>query len=239
MRQEPFTVGSYIHVYNRGHRKQNIARDERDRWRFILMLRYFNDEYASPHFIRDLVKMWRKSDFLHRLDWPETWPAHEPLVRILSFSIMPNHFHLLIKEIKERGTSKFMQKFGIGATKSFNAKYTEVGSLFQGGYRVKTVDKDAYLKDLSVYIQIKNPFELYPGGLQQAIKEFDKAYEFAIRSPYNSLADYAGQRNSPIIDRDILGEVFATPEDYKEFARDAMMARALDEELDNLTFDDE
>ena len=93
-----------------------------------------------------------------------------------------------------------------------------------------------YFRDLSVYIQVKNPFERYPGGLRKAIREFDKAYEWAIRDPYNSLADYAGKRNSPIIDKDILGKLFESPKEYKEFARDAMLARDLESELQGLVF---
>lgn len=240
MRKEPFSVDSYIHVYNRGNRKQEIVRDEKDEWRFLQMLRYFNDEYSPPNLFRELWKFnFHKQVFerLKQFEWPREWPEHDPLVKILAFSLMPNHFHLLLKEIKEGGTAKFMQKFGTGITNYFNIKYEEFGSLFQGSYKAKVVDKDLYLQDLSVYIQVKNPFELYPGGFKKAIKEFDKAYALAISSPFNSLADYMGKRNSPIIDRDVLGEIFQKPKEYEIFARDAMLSRDLDEKLDKLTLE--
>jgi len=237
MRKEPFTVGNYVHVYNRGNRKLTIVRDQKDKWRFIQMLRYFNDEYSPPNIFRTLQEMW-KLNFYSRLSWPENWPEHKPLVKILAFTLMPNHFHLLLKEIREEGTAKFMQKLGTGMTNYFNTKYEEVGTLFQGSYKARMVNEDSYLRDLSVYIQVKNPFERYPGGLKKAIKEFDKAYDFAVDDPYNSLADYAGKRNSPIIDKDVLGELFQSPSEYKKFARDGMLARDLDENLKTLTFDD-
>lgn len=236
MRKEPFGVDSYIHVYNRGNRKQEIVRDEKDKWRFLQALRYFNDEYSPPNPFRTLKDL-LKLNFNKQFDWPEQWPEHEPLVKILAFSFMPNHFHLLLKEIREEGTAKFMQKLGTGMTNYFNTKYGEVGTLFQGSYKAKVVDKNLYLQDLSVYIQVKNPFELYPGGFKKAIKEFNKAYNFAVNSPFNSLADYAGGRNSPIIDKDVLGEIFQDPKDYKEFARDAMLVRDLDEMLEELTLE--
>ncbi len=240
MRKEPFTVENYIHIYNRGNRKQEIVRDAKDKWRFIQALRYFNDEYSPP---------WRwKLNFLggsltshifhDDLEWPAEWPEHKPLVKILAFVLMPNHFHLLAKEIQEGGTAKFMQKFGTGVTNYFNTRHKESGALFQGSYKAKLVDEDMYIKNLSVYIQVKNSFELYPGGLGKAIGEFDEAYERTINDPYNSLADYAGKRESPIIDRDILGELFTTPEEYKEFARDAMLARNIDESLGELIFEE-
>ena len=96
------------------------------------------------------------------------------------------------------------------------------------------MSKDIYFQYLSVYIQVKNIFELYPGGIQKAMEEFDKAYEWAVKYPYCSLADYAGNRNSPIIDKDILGEMFSKPEDYKEFARQCLLGMNLENKLGNL-----
>lgn len=232
MRKEPFTVGSYVHVYNRGNRKQEITRDAGDKWRFVQAFRYFNDEYSPLNIFRSL----RESGHHKGLGWPEQWPEHKPLVKILALALMPNHFHVLLKEIKKDGVTRFMQKFSTGVTNYFNTKYQEVGSLFQGSYKAKLVDEEMYLKNLSVYIQVKNPFELYGGGIEKAIGEFNKAYEWAVNDPYNSLADYAGKRKSQIIDKDILGELFKTPREYKEFARDAMLARNIDEKLEGVIF---
>jgi hypothetical protein len=75
---------------------------------------------------------------------------------------------------------------------------------------------------------VKNPFELYPGGLQQAIEHFDDAYERTTRDSFNSLGTYTDTRVSPIITKDLLGELFETPESFKEFARESMLHR-LDE----------
>lgn len=237
MRKEPFTVGNYIHVYNRGNRKLPIIRDARDRWHFLQMLFYFNDEYSPPNPFQTLREK-LKAAFNDQLVLPEGWSERKPLTKILAFSLMPNHFHLLLKEIKGGGITSFMEKLGTGMTKYYNTKYQEIGRLFQGPYRAKLVNEEMYFKDLSVYIQVKNPFELYPGGLKRAIREFDKAYDFTVDYPYCSLADYAGKRNSPIIDRDILADLIKNPKEYKEFARDSMVARDIDERLEGLVFDE-
>lgn len=243
IRVEPFTVGNYIHVYNRGNRKQEIVRKPKDWWHFLEILFYLNDEYVPHMPFETLKRLGVLNDTegvkpLQAFTWPEEWPKRKPLVKILAFALMENHYHLLLKEIKEGGVSKFMQRLGNGMTNYFNTKYEEVGTLFQGSYKARLIIEEMYLKDLSVYIQVKNPFERYPGGLRKAIHEFDKAYEFAVTDPYNSLADYAGKRNSPIIDKDILGKLFKTPKEYREFARDAMLARDLDEGLGNLIFEE-
>ena len=234
MRKEPFTVGNYVHVYNRGNRKTLIVEDAKDRWRFLQMLYYFNTENSTGSPLQDAKKR-LKSDFNTSLIWPHGWPLQKPIVKILAFVLMPNHYHLLLKEITEGGVTTFMRKLGTGWTNYFNTKYGEVGRLFQGAYKSKTILKEEYLKHLSVYIQVKNTFELYPGGLNRAIKEFSKAYEWSTNYPYCSLADYARNRSSPIIDKDLLGELFDTPQEYKNFAKGTI--ETLEEQLEGLVIE--
>lgn len=221
MRIEPFTVGDFVHVYNRGNRKAEIVRDEKDKQHFLQMLRYFNTEHSIPHTFANL-KEHLGPHFDAALHWPDNWPKQKPIVKILAFALADNHYHLLLKEICEGGITKFMRKLGTGMTNYFNKKHEETGRLFQGAYKGRTIHKTAYLKYLSVYIQVKHPFEAMPGGVAAAMKNFDKAYEQAANYPYSSLGDYAGKRTSPIIDKDILGEIFPTPASYKKFAKEAM-----------------
>jgi len=174
MRKDLFTVGSYVHVFNRGHRKMPIVREISDKWRFLKMLYYFNDENAIDNWDRELQKY-----NISLFGRPKHWPNQKPLVIILAYCLMENHYHLLLKEIQKNGISRFMRKLGTGMTNYFNTKYKEVGTLFQGSYKARRVDKDMYLRDLSVYIQVKNPFELYPRGLQKAIEEFEPLSEIS------------------------------------------------------------
>ena len=54
MRKEPFGVGDYVHVYNRGNKKQAIVKDEHDKQHFLQMLFYFNTEITPPNQFQDL-----------------------------------------------------------------------------------------------------------------------------------------------------------------------------------------
>lgn len=69
------------------------------------------------------------------------------------------------------------------------------------------------------------------GGLKKAAEEFDEAFDSAINNPFCSLADYAGDRKSPIIDKDLLGELFPNKRDYKKFARECILGMNLEERL--------
>lgn len=220
MRVEPFSVDSYVHAIKRGGRGSEIVRDEEDRWRFIKSLFYLNDKFRAQNWEDDLYRS--KTPIFER---PAIWPDREPLVKILAYILMPNHFHILLQEIEEGGISKFMQGLCGSMTMSFNTKYKSKGSIFQGSYKGKTIDTDDYLKRLAVYIMVKNSFELYPGGIQMAMQNFEKAYAWSVDYNFSSLADYASNRKSPIIDKGILGEIFSSSKEFKAFAKDAMFSR--------------
>jgi len=224
MRKEFYTTNDYVHIYNRGNRKQLIVHDVKDRERFLKALFYFNSE-TTP------INPFQSRASLNNLVWLKSWPTHKPIVKILNFILMPNHFHLILKEVKEGGIAKFMQRLGTGVTMYYNTKYKESGRLFQGVYKAKCVNDDLYLKYLSVYIQFKNTFELYPGGLKKAIREFDKAYSWAKDYQYGSLGDFVGMKNRGIINKDIFVELFSNLKEYKDFARDCMVNMDLDELL--------
>ena len=222
MRKEPFEQGDYVHVYVRGHRKENIVRDARDRWHFLQTIYYFNniDSMANPfRELRELLKL----NFNKRLAWPSTWPPQQPIVKILAFSLVENHYHLQLKEEKEGGVTTFMRRVNTSIAKYFNTKYKEEGRLFQGSFGARKVRNDEDLAYLSVYIQVKNILELYPGGLKNAIKKFDAAYAWASEYPFCSLENYAKREASPIVDKDIFGEIFDTPEKFKRFAKESML----------------
>ena len=237
MRERKFTVGNFVHIYNRGNRKQAIVKEACDKWRFLRMLYYFNTSISITNPFRNLERKLRFGQQT-RLVWSKHWLLQKPIVKIIVFALMDNHFHLILKEIIEGGITLFMQKVGVGMTLYFNKKYRETGRLFQGPYKSKVVNNDDYLKYLSVYIQVKNPFELYPQGFEAAVENFNSAFEWAVNYPYCSLADYVGEQNSPIIDKDILGKIFPASEKYKMFSKDSILAINFKEKLEELTIDE-
>ncbi len=221
MRKEPYTVGSYVHVVKRGQRKQPITKDIQDQWRFLKILRHFNDQFSSPNWYGDL----NPKEPFKRIS---QWSPQRPLVEILAFCLMPNHFHLLLREIREGGISKFMQKIGTGMSNYYNMKYEEVGSLFQGAFKSRTINEDIYLRYVAVYIMVKNPLELYPGGLSKAIEDFDSAYDWAVNYEFASLKDFIGKRHYSIISPGILKNLFKDEAEFKAFAKDCLEGRNMD-----------
>lgn len=216
-----------------------IVRSEQDKWRFMQSLRFFNDNHFSQNILRDILNASKNESLLEsntnrlpesvfELRWPKNWPERDPLVKILCYFLGENHFHLLLKEIREGGISKFMHKLGTGYTNYFNIRHQEIGRLFQGSYKGRTVGEELYLEYLSVYIQVINVMELFPGGLKKALGNIDKGLKFAEKYLFSSYPDYVGLRKSLIIDKDILGERFLTPGDYRKFVREVIEGRKYD-----------
>lgn len=219
MRVEPHGIGSVLHIIKRGARGMNIVRDVHGKNRFIQSLFYLNDSFSDENWFRAIQNF-------PNLARPDYWPEPDPLVHILAWTLLSNHFHLLVQEIREGGTAKFMQRLGGSMTVAHNAKYGETGSLFQGSYRSKTVDEDAYARYLAFYIQVKNVLEQRPGGLKRAIEEFDRAWGWALSFPYSSLSAYTFEQNTPasaIIEKTFLSGMFPDQQAFKQEALEMLL----------------
>jgi putative transposase len=82
-------------------------------------------------------------------------------VELLSFALMPNHFHFILKQKTTTGMQKFMKRLLTAYSIYFNSKYKRVGPLFQGIYKAVLISNDQYLLHLSRYIHL-NPLKCYP-----------------------------------------------------------------------------
>lgn len=217
MRVEAHGIDSIVHVIKRGGRGMEIVRDDDDRERFVRSLFYLNNEHVDPDWII-------ATSSLNPPQIPNHWPERKPLVEILAWTLMPNHFHLLLKEIMDGGIAYFMQRICGSMSKQYNNKYDEFGSIFQGGYRGKTIDTGEYLRYVLPYIVVKNVFELYPGGLASAMQSFEKAWQWALTYPYSSLPSHVYGNNSPILTMNTVKEMFESGTTFKNQAYDMLTA---------------
>lgn len=218
MRKEPFGVGSYVHIVQRGVRGLPIVRSDDDRWRFLKLLRYLNDENVPRNWERDIGPDNIRAGFSR----PAHWPAPAPYASLVAFCLLDNHFHLLLRETHDGGISKFMQRLSTSMARYTNEKYQEKGTPFQGSYRSRTVAGDEHLQYLSAYIQVKNTFDLFPHGTRRAVSLFDEAFAWAEGYPFSSLIDYMGHRHAQFLDHALVDEIFENPGRFKRYARDVI-----------------
>ena len=138
MRKEPLVTGEYYHIYNRGVDKRDIFIDLKDLGRFKESIKLFNQ-------IEGIGSLELHHKQMRALDSHPQIKSN-PLVAIVSFSINPNHFHFILKQLIDGGIAKFLQKLQGGYTYYFNQKNQRSGSLFQGTFKSKLISGDDYFK---------------------------------------------------------------------------------------------
>jgi len=219
MRVDPFSIDSVVHVTKRGTRGMDIVRDKDDRERFVKSLFLLNDVHSDPYWHRE-------TSHLPLFERPVQWPEREPLVRVLAWTLLSNHFHLLLQEIREGGTAKFMQRLGGSMSMCFNLKYKEKGSIFQSAYHGRTVESGVHMNYLAFYILVKNVLEMYPGGLRASLAHFDDAWEWAKKYPFSSFNGLVSGKHSPIIDDidGLLAEIMGCGDTFKKEASELLIA---------------
>ncbi len=99
-------------------------------------------------------------------------------MEIICYCLMPNHFHFILKQIRDSGIPLFMKKLGTGYTNYFNQHYERNGALFQGRYKAVLINQNNYFNYLEQYIYL-NPLELIePDWKEKGIKNLEKAKVF-------------------------------------------------------------
>lgn len=189
-RQTPFSVDEWYHCYNRGVDRRIVFEDSRDYRRFLEALYLSNAEETDA-----------RGTFQH-LSHKEIMdlPRSSPIVSIGAYCLMPNHFHLLIKEIASNGISRFMHRLGTSYTMYFNIKKERTGNLFGKPFKAKHIADDNYLARIVQYIHL-NPVELFERKWKEGtVNDIHTLGEQLHAYPYSSLAAYSRNAPNSIID---------------------------------------
>lgn len=190
-----FTNNEIYHVINRGVDKRKIFEDDEDRFRFIHDLFEFNDLNPANNTGYFFAHHKQSSDIAR----PYIKHKRTLLVEILAFCLMPNHYHLLLRQRSDNGISNFMKKINMGYAKYFNEKYKRSGALFQGRYKAIHLNQEAHFIHLPYYIHL-NPLDLVsPEWRERKLKDFPKAIRFLENYRWSSHLDYLGHKNFPSV----------------------------------------
>jgi|SRR3990172_3182659 len=199
-----YVKDGHYHVYNRGVEKRNIFQDIQD---YKIFMRYLKDSLSTL----DKSKIESKEFILKGQAFkgvPRLPKNFHGKIEIIAYCLMPNHFHLLLKQVENDSLQKFMQALLTRYSIYFNKKYDRVGSLFQGRYKAVLVLENNYLLHLSRYIHL-NPSE----------------YSSNLIGAYSSYANYLGSRKTRWVKPDFVLNFFnkeISPEfkkviSYKDF----------------------
>lgn len=216
MRKHPFIIDHIYHIYNRGVEKRKVFLDNPDYFRFVHNLLELNTSRPAVP-----INLAARQTNLKQLTWEIQPPGRplrvNPLVEILAFCLMPNHYHLLVRQVIKNGIIGFMQKLGTGYTMYFNQKYRRVGPLFQGRFKSILVERNEHLIYLPYYVHA-NPLELRnPEWKNGKLKNLVAAIEFLRNYHWSSHRDYLEIINFPAVtSRKFLGRLFGGASQYQK-----------------------
>ena len=213
MRKVQFANGEYFHIYNRGVEKRKIFMDSKDYGRFELGIQEFNSEESGIQ-LRDFCT----TKYTETKSQYKREKQRKPLVKIVCFVLMPNHYHFILRQLEDGGISAFMHKLGVGYTMFFNTKYERTGSLFQGTFRAVHITNNTYLLHLSRYIHL-NVVELIQQDWKEKGIRNKEGARISLRSyPYSSYRSYIGKASSRVeLKNDIILDQFKSSKEYEDF----------------------
>jgi REP element-mobilizing transposase RayT len=137
-----FEEDIHYHIYNRGVDKRKIFMHKGDLYYFFDAMIVSNQKDVLTSTKRSQEKKKIKDNLL----------KEENLVSIISYCLLPNHFHLILKQETEGGISKFMSKLCGSYSRYFNEKYNRTGSLFQGRFKASILAFENSLEKTSAYV---------------------------------------------------------------------------------------
>ena len=174
-----FKRDQIYHIYNRGVNKAAIFLDYKD---------YLN-------FLKRLNLLLSKSFDFQNLNIK---PFSPDSFSILGYCLMPNHFHIQIRQNSDIPISLLVNKLLTSYVKYFNRKHDRIGQLFQDTFKSKLVEDDRYMLELSKYIHLN------PG-------------KGSLWYPYSSLQEYL-IKDPTLCDTSIIMKYFNnSPDLYKKF----------------------
>ena len=147
------------------------------------------------------------------------------MVEILCYCLMPNHFHFLLRQLKERGITRFMTRFTDSYAKYFNTKHKRNGPLFQGRFKAVRIEDDNQLLHVSRYIHL-NPVVSYVVSVDQL-----DAY------PWSSMGEYLGLHKNQLSNKDLILGQFKDAKAYRSFVHDQIDYAKTLQAIEHLTID--
>jgi len=219
----PLVNNEVYHIYNQGQDKRPTFTDHREYSRALTAISFYR--YKTSIKLSTFLNL--PPDESEIFISSQLNEMHKQ-VAILSFCLMPNHFHFLVKQLNNNGISRFAGNFQNSYTKYFNTKRERKGSLFLDQFKAVRIETDEQLIHTSRYIHL-NPYSSY---VVKTIKE-------TLNYPWSSLREYVYPSISDISDKNLILSFFKNSNAFKDFVLDNASYQRELEKIKHLVFEKE
>ena len=142
---------------------------------------------------------------------------HRFYVNIISYCLMPNHYHFLVQQKTDCPVTKWIRFIFNGYVQYYNQKYERSGTLFESRVKPKLITDNNYLLRVVLYIHL-NPV------LAKLVSK-PEDWEF---SNYN---DWIGNTKTGLTDIEFIYLFFSSVSEYKLLAEEAIEDKLLQQEI--------
>ncbi len=212
-RKIPIVIGEIYHIFNRSVARQPIFLTIKDFNRAIECIKFYqhgNLPMRFSHYNR-LPKEQKNRMSKQIQSYPQ-------IVEILSFCLIPNHVHFLLKGLTEKGAIQFMSNFQNSYAKYFNLRTNRSGTLFQAMFKAVRIETDEQLIHVSRYIHL-NPVTAYIVNNIEDLENY----------PWSSYQDYLNSVPC-FISKQLILSFFKDISTFKKFTADQVdYQRKIDE----------
>lgn len=201
----PLVNGEVYHVFNRGIDHRPTFTDKKEFRRAMTVLSYYR--FSTPPV--KLSKFFLLSNENREIILSGLSSGNQKLAEIICYCLMPNHFHLLLKQVEDHGISRFLSNLQNSYTRYFNTKNERVGPLFLDQFKAVRIQTDEQLLHVSRYIHL-NPLTSF------VVKDFENLQNY----PWSSLPEYLGKNEFRICFSEQVLDFFKKKSDYEKFLQD-------------------
>jgi putative transposase len=200
MKKLNFSTGEIFHVFNKSIANYGIFKDLNNSQRFINTLDYYNSGLINESFSKYL----KRNDDNYNNCLSLFYPKEFPYLKFLSYCVMPDHYHLLLKILKDGCLSKYISDVENSFTRYFNIKFERKGPLWQTSFKAVRIKSDQQLLHVSRYIHL-NPTT---SGLVERPEDWK----------FSSYQDFIS--NKKILEEMVTEISISHPVEYRKFVED-------------------
>ena len=204
VRKQLLVTGEIYHVYNRGIDRRPTFTTKSEFSRAHEAIWFYSLSFTTPSLSKYLAyDREQRTRFQTQLN---SFPQH---VEIFAYCLMDNHFHILLRQTRDHGISKYIGDFQNSYTRYHNLRHDRQGPLFLPQFKAKRIETEEQLMHVSRYIHL-NPYTAY---LTKDIKQL-------ATYPWSSLISYIDPAKSqPFVNTKPILSLFKNNQEYHNFVR--------------------
>jgi len=192
-RPHPLLTDQFYHIYNKTINKNKLFANESNCQKFMEDIWYYRSVACLIKLsnLDNLNEEFRK-DYLKKIENRDSFR-----VSILTYTLMPTHYHFILKQKQDRGISNFISLIQNSFTRFYNIKNKTNGPVFIHRFKSKPITSEEQLKHTSRYIHLN----VYSSGIVKKIEDLEKY-------PWSSYRDFIIPTKNSLVEADYILSLF-------------------------------